>query len=102
MRWSARSPPTSSRALWRLSDGRRVAKVRSVVPLGEHRAEVDVFHGELEGLAIVEVEFPSSEAADAFEPPAWFGEEITGRPEWGNPALAVRGRPDGLRLGIGA
>lgn len=63
---------------------------------------MDVFHGELEGLAIVEVEFPSSEAADAFEPPAWFGEEITGRPEWSNPGLAVRGRPDGLRLGIGA
>jgi CYTH domain-containing protein len=82
-------------ALWQLSEGRRIAKVRSVVPLGEHRAEVDVFEGELDGLWIAEVEFPSSEAADAFEPPAWFGEEITNRPEWGNPALAVHGRPDG-------
>ena len=81
-------------ALWRLSEGRRIAKVRSVVPLGEHRAEVDVFGGALEGLSIVEVEFPSPEAADAFAPPAWFGEEVTGRPEWGNAALAVRGRPD--------
>jgi adenylate cyclase len=82
-------------ALWRLGEGRRIAKVRSVVPLGEHRAEVDVFQDELDGLWIAEVEFPSPEAADAFEPPAWFGEEITGRPEWGNAALAVHGRPDG-------
>jgi adenylate cyclase len=80
-------------AMWSLSEGRRIAKVRSVVPLGEHRAEVDVFEGDLDGLCIVEVEFPTPEAADAFEPPAWFGEEVTGRPEWGNVALAVRGRP---------
>jgi adenylate cyclase len=80
-------------ALWGLTDGRRITKVRSVVPLGEHRAEVDVFEDELDGLWIAEVEFPSPEAADAFEPPAWFGEEITGRSEWGNAALAVHGRP---------
>lgn len=82
-------------ALWRLSEGRRITKVRSVVPLGGYRAEVDVFGGALDGVCIVEVEFPSPEAADAFVPPAWFGEEVTGRPEWGNAALAVRGRPDG-------
>ena len=80
-------------ALWGLTEGRRVTKVRSVVPLGEHRVEVDVFEGALDGLAIAEVEFPSPEAADAFEPPTWFGQEVTGRPEWGNAALAVHGRP---------
>jgi adenylate cyclase len=82
-------------ALWGLTEGRRVTKVRSVVPLGEYRAEVDAFEGALDGLAIAEVEFPSPEAADAFEPPEWFGAEVTGRPEWGNAALAVHGRPDG-------
>jgi CYTH domain-containing protein len=79
-------------ALWDLSEGRRIAKARSVVPLGEHRVEVDVFD-DLDGLVIAEVEFTSPEAADASEPPAWIGEEITGRPEWGNPSLATRGRP---------
>ena len=81
-------------ALWGLSERRRIGKTRSVVPLGEHRAEVDVYGGELDGLATAEVEFPSPEAADAFEPPDWFGEEVTGRPEWGNASLATRGRPD--------
>lgn len=27
------------------------------------------------------------------EIPRWFGEEVTGRPEWGNVSLAVHGRP---------
>jgi hypothetical protein len=82
-----------------LTEGRRVAKVRSVVPLGEHRAEVDVFEGALDGLAIVEVEFPSSEAADAFEPPAWFGEEVTGRPEWATPPSPCTGGPSSSDAG---
>ena len=58
------------------------------------RIEVDLFEDALAGLVIAEVEFPSSAAADAFEPPDWFGEEVTGRAEWGNPSLATRGRPD--------
>ena len=81
-------------ALWALSEGRRVAKRRSVIPYDDVRIEVNVFGDALGGLVIAEVEFPSSAAADAFEPPEWFGEEVTGRPEWGNPSLATRGRPD--------
>ena len=37
--------------------------------------EVDVYSGALTGLSVAEVEFGSEEAADAFEPPAWFGPE---------------------------
>ena len=80
-------------ALWVLSGSRRIDKVRSVVDLGRHRAEVDVYGAELEGLATVEVEFASLDEAAGFEPPGWFGEEVTGRSEWGNAALAVHGRP---------
>jgi len=82
-------------ALWELSRGRRIDKVRSVVDLGPHSAEVDVYGADLEGLATVEVEFSSQDDAGGFEPPGWFGEEVTGRPEWGNAALAVHGRPPG-------
>jgi adenylate cyclase len=80
-------------ALWDLSGGRRVAKTRSVVPLGDLRIEIDTFEDDLAGLLVAEVEFASADAADAFAPPPWFGEEVTGRPEWGNVSLAVRGRP---------
>jgi adenylate cyclase len=86
--------PEEFAALWPVTRGRRVEKTRHRLDLGPHVAEIDVFHGHLEGLVIVEVEFPSPGEADAFVPPGWFGEEITGRPEWGNAALASEGRPD--------
>lgn len=86
--------PGEFAALWPLTGDRRVVKTRHRRDLGDRVAEIDVFGGELEGLTIVEVEFPSPDEADAFEPPGWFGEEITGRPEWGNVSLATAGRPD--------
>ena len=40
-------------------------------------AELDVFHKDLEGIVIVEVEFESVEDAQGFEAPDWFGEDVT-------------------------
>jgi CYTH domain-containing protein len=57
-------------------------------------AVVDVFGGDLEGLCLVEVEFASEAGAAAFVAPDWFGEEVTGRPEWSNAPLSRFGRPD--------
>ncbi len=39
---------------------------------------IKVYHGQLEGFMRVEVEFGSEEEARGFNPPAWFGPEITG------------------------
>lgn len=39
--------------------------------------ELDVFHGDLEGLVFAEVEFDSVEQANAFVPPEWFGEDVS-------------------------
>ena len=38
---------------------------------------VKVYRGQLEGLIRAEVEFDSEEMANSFNPPAWFGKEIT-------------------------
>lgn len=38
---------------------------------------IKVYHGRLEGLSRVEVEFKSEEEAKSFQVPDWFGEEIT-------------------------
>jgi adenylate cyclase len=84
-------------ALWPLTDGRRIDKVRHRVPLGADDglvAEVDVFAGALEGLVRIEVEFTSDAAANAFTPPTWFGQEVTGEVAWSNARLARHGRPD--------
>lgn len=40
-------------------------------------AELDRFHGKLEGLCFVEVEFANEQDADSFIPPAWFGENVS-------------------------
>ena len=51
-------------------------------------AELDLFHGVHEGLRLVEVEFPSAEAANAFVPPAWFGEDVSSDPRYRNSYLS--------------
>jgi adenylate cyclase len=80
--------------LWSLTEARRIEKVRHRVALdGGLVAEVDRYEGALEGLWTVEVEAPTEAAAAAFAPPSWFGEELTGRSEWSNAALALDGRP---------
>ena len=64
-------------------DGRIISKTRYLIPLeGEMserglKAELDVFHKDLEGIVIVEVEFESMEDAQRFEAPDWFGEDVT-------------------------
>jgi adenylate cyclase len=85
--------PADAEALWPSTVGRRIEKVRYRVPVGALVAEVDVYGGELSGLAVVEVELPSEGASAAFEAPGWFGPEVTGTPGWSNAALARHGRP---------
>ena len=80
--------------LWALAAGREVRKQRYEVPLTDGLlAEVDVFEGHLDGLVVVEVEFPYVETARGFAPPAWFGAEVTGDPRLANVALAAADGP---------
>ena len=51
-------------------------------------AELDVFHGSLEGLLLVEVEFPNTKAANSFVPPSWFGDDVSADPCYRNSFLA--------------
>jgi CYTH domain-containing protein/CHAD domain-containing protein len=86
--------PKSFEALWPLTAGRRVRKVRHYMPLAHGlRAEVDVYEGGLDGLRTTEVEFDSPEAARAFTPPPWFGRELTGDRRYANQTLATEGLP---------
>lgn len=79
--------------LWTLTAGRRIEKRRWVIPQGELEAEVDVFAGKLDGLALVEVEFDSEDASVDFAPPDWFGREVTDEVAYGNAELSVRDSP---------
>jgi adenylate cyclase len=80
-------------ALWPLTERRRVTKTRHLIPLGDDlTVELDVYSGAHDGLLTAEIEFPSAEASEAFEPPAWLGREVTGDGDYANQALATRGR----------
>jgi adenylate cyclase len=79
--------------LWPLTEGRRLHKRRHMVPDGDLTIEVDVYEGELEGMVVAEIEFPTEEAARDFEAPAWLGEDVTGDERYLNETLATRGRP---------
>jgi adenylate cyclase len=85
--------PAEAEDLWRHTGGRRLDKTRHRVPVEAYTAEVDVFGETLAGLCLVEVEFPTVEAAEAFQPPAWFGREVTGQQRWSNASLARYGVP---------
>jgi CYTH domain-containing protein len=85
--------PERFEALWALADGRRLTKTRYRVPHAGLTVEVDEYGGALDGLRTAEVEFADEADGDAFEPPAWLGEEITGDPRYANQTLATRGRP---------
>ena len=66
-----------------------IGKTRYVIPLGRGlKAELDVFHGPLEGLRFVEVEFPDVEASNSFVPPDWFGEDVSDDPRYRNGHLS--------------
>ena len=89
---------TRFEVLWPLTQGRCIDKTRYLIPLDEHTAELDVFDGALAGLRLVEVEFPSEEAMRAFEPPAWFGDEVSDDARFSNAHLAVHGLDPAQRL----
>lgn len=81
-------------ALWPLTEGRRIAKMRHRVDLGDGlTAEVDVYRDAHEGLAVAEVEFPDEAASDGFDAPEWLGREVTGDARYANQQLALHGPP---------
>ncbi len=63
-----------------------IDKTRHLVKVGAHTFEVDVFHGENEGLVLAEVELGSED--ESFEKPSWLGEEVTGDKRYYNSYLA--------------
>lgn len=71
------------------ADGIVIEKTRYLIP--EHDGltiELDVFHADYEGLMLAEVEFPSEEAAKAYNPPDWFTEDVTWSSQYHNSTLS--------------
>lgn len=72
-----------------------MSKTRYLVPLENGlTAEVDVYDGICKGLITTEVEFNSVEEANSFNPPLWFGKEVTFDHRYKNTSLSKYGIPD--------
>lgn len=88
------------------ADGKIISKNRYLIPLVhpifatengslkppadyQLTVELDVFDPPFAPLVMAEVEFGSREAAEAFVPPEWFGEDVTYRKEYHNSFMAL-------------
>ncbi len=72
-------------------DGILIQKTRYLIPFQDkYTIELDVFEGELAPLQLAEVEFDTEEAANAFIPPEWFGEDVTFSTDYHNSTLSQR------------
>jgi len=80
--------PEQFKALWPVTHGKRIEKTRYSIP---GNIELDVYHGDLDGLITAEVEFRSEKASEDFMPPDWFDEELTYDKRHKNQSLAVEG-----------
>jgi len=81
-------PLSDARELLNLCQPGLIDKVRHYVKVGSHVWEVDVFHGENEGLIIAEIELASED--EQFALPVWAGQEVSGDPKYYNMMLAKR------------
>jgi len=63
-----------------------IDKTRYRVPVGDHIWEVDVFHGDNDGLVVAEVELEHED--QPFQRPPWLGEDVTDDPRYYNSALS--------------
>lgn len=72
-----------------LVSGKMIKKTRYQIPLENGLiGELDIYHGDLEGLSTVEIEFGAEKEAREFIGPSWFGEDITEDKRYKNKNLA--------------
>lgn len=75
--------------LRRKVDGCLIQKNRYCIPYDNNLTiELDIFMGYLAPLILAEVEFDTEEAANAFVPPHWFGEDVTFSQKYHNSTLS--------------
>ena len=75
--WEKEISADEAQALLALAEGGCIEKTRYLVKNtdGKHTWEVDVFHGDNEGLIVAEIELESVD--DTFDHPDWLGREVS-------------------------
>lgn len=75
-------------------EGNTIYKTRYQFLDGDYLLAVDIFSGELDGLAYLEIEFENQEDANNFQTPNWVIKDVTSDLNYKNGHLARYGIPD--------
>jgi adenylate cyclase len=84
--WEKEIPVEEAKSLLLLCEKGVIDKTRFEVKLGNHVYEIDVFHGQNEGLIIAEIELDSEN--ETFEKPNWLSNEVTNDKRYYNSYLS--------------
>jgi adenylate cyclase len=88
--WEKEIPVTEAEELLKICEPGMIEKIRYLVPAGKHTFEVDEFYGNNQGLILAEIELASEN--EAFEKPAFLGQEVTGDAKYYNSMLVKKSR----------
>lgn len=80
-------------SLWKLAEGAHLLKKRYPARVGRLDFQVETMEYTKASLSIAVVHFPKRQLAAAFQPPDFFGPEITGREEFSDAHLCLQGIP---------
>ena len=83
--WEKEIPVSEVEQLLAICEPGVIDKTRHLVSSGKHTFEVDVFHGDNDGLVLAEVELTAED--EEFVKPAWLGQEVTGDARYYNSML---------------
>lgn len=86
--WEKEISVEEARELLELCEPFPVEKTRHLVHYRGHLFEVDVFHGDNDGLVMAEVELNAVD--EPFDRPPWLGEEVSLDPRYYNAFLSVK------------
>ncbi len=87
MEWEKEIPLEEAKLLLPLCEKGVIEKTRYDVKSGNHIIEVDVFHGENEGLTLAEIEL--NDENESILLPSWLGKEVTGDKRYYNSYLSI-------------
>ncbi|MEK7463172.1 MAG: CYTH domain-containing protein [Patescibacteria group bacterium] len=93
--WETEIPRWVFEVLWPKTEGCRIEKIRYTISApGGLFLEFDEYSGSLNGLVVLEIEFPNKAAAEAFKlPPGFRGQDVTNDKRYKNKNLALNGIP---------
>lgn len=86
--------------LLKKQEGITINKTRYQFYEGEQLVAIDIFHGELEGLAYMEIEFKSRKESEIYKDPSWVIKDVTSDVNYKNGHLAKYGLPKHQKITV--